>query len=223
MRLLARLSEMHPPKFLAPYDSFQLKREVSLFAEWWLPHAVEHASASLVEDYQALVEETIPAVANTREIAVLRDYHAENLIWLPERAGHACVGLLDYQDALSGHAAYDLMSLLEDARRDTSEKLRTSMIELYLRERQSVTSEVFLRDYAFLGVQRNLKIVGIFARLALRDGKTKYLDLIPRVWEHVLRDLEHPELGKLRDWIATFAPVPTSETIARVRASASSA
>lgn len=97
-----------------------------------------------------------------------RDYHAENLLWLPEREGHAKVGLLDYQDALAGHPAYDLVSLLEDARRDTSLALQEAMLDRYLAARPDLDVTSFRRDYAVLGAQRNLKIVGIFARLWVR-------------------------------------------------------
>jgi hypothetical protein len=126
--------------------------------------------------------------------------------------------LLDYQDALAGHAAYDLMSLLEDARRDTSPELREAMIARYLGRRSEVDAEAFRAAYSALGAQRNLKIVGIFARLAIRDGKARYLDLIPRVWGHLMRDLAHPALVPLAGWVARHLPPPEPPTLTRVAA-----
>lgn len=214
--LLVKLADLPPAPGIAPYDQTALAREAALFAEWWLPAATTDMGTAQAEDYAGLVAETMPFVEHTHDVTVLRDYHAENLLWLPEREGLAKVGLLDYQDALAGHPAYDLMSLLEDARRDTSDDLRAGMLDLYLRERSDLDAEAFRRDYAILGAQRNLKIVGIFARLAIRDGKPRYLDLIPRVWAHVERDLAHPALASLRAWIEQHAPAPTAEVLARV-------
>lgn len=216
VKLMAHLADLPPPTDLAPYDRQSLAREAALFSEWWLPNAAPDASAWRIQDYQQLIDATMPVVEHARDTVVLRDYHAENLVWLADRSGIARVGLLDYQDALVGHAAYDLMSLLEDARRDTSAELRAAMIDLYLSMRPALDADAFRRDYAILGAQRNLKIVGIFARLALRDGKPRYLDLIPRVWAHVKRDLAHPSLAGLRAWITAHAPEPTPEVLRRV-------
>lgn len=221
VRLLVRLAGIGPAPHLAPYDAAALWREAALFTEWWLPAATGDCSAWAADDYRALTEATFPAVRDARDVTVLRDYHAENLLWLPERGGAASVGLLDYQDALSGHAAYDLMSLLEDARRDTSPDLQEAMIALYLAERPGMDGATFRRDYAVLAAQRNLKIIGIFARLALRDGKPRYLDLIPRVWGHLMRDLAHPELAELRKWVAAHGPEPAQDVLARVAAQVS--
>ena len=194
---------------LAPYDHAVLEREALLILEWWIP-AVRGEQVGLAEreGFQDILARSVKAVADARDAVVLRDYHADNLIWLPERDGLAAVGLLDYQDALAGHAAYDLVSLLEDARRDTPAELRGAMIRRYLDRRPELDAEAFQAAYAVLGAQRNLKIIGIFARLALRDGKTAYLKMIPRVWQHVLNDLEHPELAELRNWVMAHVSMP---------------
>ena len=188
--------------------------------EWWAPGAsgVPFAADALAE-FDALVGEAVAPVAAAREATVLRDYHAENLIWLPERAAAARVGLLDYQDALAGHAAYDLVSLLEDARRDTTPELREAMLARYL-DRRGIAPDPFRAALAALGAQRNLKIVGIFARLALRDGKPRYLGLVPRVWAHLLRDLAHPDLAALRRFVARHVPAPERPALGRIAAQA---
>ena len=136
----------------------------------------------------------------------LRDYHADNLIWLPGRAGLRRVGLLDFQDAVLGAPAYDLVSLLEDARRDVAPETVAAMRARYLAARPETDADAFDAAYAMLGAQRNCKIVGIFTRLWRRDGKPAYLDHLPRVWAHLARDLAHPTLAPLRAWFDEAAP-----------------
>jgi aminoglycoside/choline kinase family phosphotransferase len=135
-------------------------------------------------------------------VTVLRDYHAENIMLLG--ALHK-QGLLDFQDALNGHPAYDLVSLLQDARRDVSPELEATMFNHYV-SATGANSQEFLADYARLGAQRNTKIVGIFVRLWRRDGKQRYLDLIPRVWGLLERDLSHAALAPVAEWFDANVP-----------------
>ncbi|MEM9763604.1 MAG: phosphotransferase [Pseudomonadota bacterium] len=213
--LLATLPVGAAPEGTGPYDRDVLLREARLATDWWAAGTGAPLSPDALAEYEALLGDALaPAlVAPAQGVATLRDYHAENLIWLPERPGLARVGLLDYQDALIGHPAYDLVSLLEDARRDTDEPLRNAMLARYLAARgvSGDGAEAFRAAYAALGAQRNLKIVGIFARLCLRDGKPRYLDLIPRVWTHLQRDLSAPGLAALRDFVAANIPIPDAE------------
>ncbi len=134
---------------------------------------------------------------------VLRDYHSPNLLWLPEREGIARVGVIDFQDAMRGPAAYDLVSLLQDARVDVAPELEAQLFDHYcagVGARGGFDRDAFAFAYAALGAQRNTKIVGIFARLAKRDGKPGYLRHIPRLWRYLERDLAHPRLAALRRW-----------------------
>lgn len=219
--LLAQMHSSPPPttakdRTIAPYAAAVLLREAKLVTEWWMPAATgTSVSQDMQEEFDALVNAACATVASQRNALVLRDYHAENLLWLPERTGAARVGVLDYQDALIGSRAYDLVSLLEDARRDTSAELREQMIRRYVLAAQ-VDEEAFRADYAVLGAQRNLKIVGIFARLWLRDGKAGYLEMIPRVWAHLLRDLAHPDLSALAGFVQAYVPAPDAAVLARV-------
>ena len=141
---------------------------------------------------------------------MLRDYHSPNLMWLPEREGIRRVGILDFQDALSGPLAYDLVSLLQDARLDVPEALEREQLARYCAARgaqsQQFSSDQFVALYATLGAQRNSKILGIFARLAKRDGKRGYLAHIPRVARYLERDLAHPALAELRRFYARELP-----------------
>jgi len=143
---------------------------------------------------------------------VLRDFHSPNLLWLPDRRGIACVGLLDFQDALIGPAAYDLASLLQDARVDVPEAWEIELIGTYIRARSiddpSFDVKSFAQLYATMAAQRASKILGIFARLNKRDGKPQYLRHIPRVWAYLQRSLAHPSLEALKDWYTEHVPVP---------------
>lgn len=191
---------------LPDYDHDMLMREVSLLPDWYLPLALGEAKAEALKDeFNALWQELLQEAALPAETFVHRDYHADNLMWLPGRESHARIGLLDFQDAVWGHAAYDLASLLEDARRDVPHALQQELIERYVRAAKADKDE-FGRAYAVLSAQRNSKIVGIFVRLARRDGKQGYLSLLPRVWKNLERDLQHPRLAHVRAWTDKHIP-----------------
>ncbi len=192
-----------PPGPFAPYDMAVYTREAALFTEWYCPAiglAVDAAG------YDAAWREALaPLLARQRPgVTVLRDYHAENIMLLGKQAG-APQGLIDFQDALVGHPAYDLVSLLQDARRDVSCELEAAMLNRY-RSVVGIAGDEFAADYALLGAQRNAKIVGIFTRLDRRDGKPKYLGMIPRVWDALERDLAHPALGPVARWFDAHIP-----------------
>ncbi|MBP7001393.1 phosphotransferase [Amaricoccus sp.] len=202
--LPAATADWAPP----PYDRAVLMREMRLVPEWYLPAATGRAvPPDLAAEYDAAVETIVAIALAEPPTAVLRDYHAENLLWLPERVGHARVGLLDYQDLLVGAPAYDLVSLLGDARRDVPPGLAAAMTARYL-ARTRRKAEGFARSAAALGAQRNLKILGLFVRLAERDGKRGYLRHLPRVWLHLMRDLGHPDLAGVAGFVAAHVPPP---------------
>lgn len=195
------------PAGLAPYDEARLIDEVALFADWYLPALTGRDPPQTARQaFRALWAELAPEVAAAdARVLVLRDFHAENLIWLPDRSGAARLGLLDFQDAVAGHRAYDLVSLLEDARRDVSPDLAAAMLRRYIAG-SGLDEAGFRRAYAILGAQRNLRIIGIFTRLWKRDGKPHYQAFMPRMWRLVERDLAHPALGELRGWLDATVP-----------------
>ncbi len=198
------------------YDMGIVRREAKLAAEWYLPAAQGFsAPAEAPAEYVALIEEAVGPLLGPR-VPVLVDYHAENLIWLPERAGVARVGILDHQDLRVGHPAYDLVSLLEDARRDTGAELRAAMLRRYM-DLTGVEAEGFVRAAHVWAAQRNLKILGLFTRLVRADGKPRYLEMMPRVWAHLMRDLTHPALAGLAGWVARNLPPPDAAVLARIR------
>ncbi|HSG35378.1 MAG TPA: phosphotransferase [Sphingomonadaceae bacterium] len=196
------LVELHrsPPGPFAPYDMDAYQREVALFPEWFAPAAGFRVDE---ESYRAAWHEVLSPMIPRQQpgVTVLRDYHAENIMLL----ANGEQGLIDFQDALVGHPAYDLVSLLQDARRDVSLELERAMLDHY--ERQIETGPDFEADYARLGAQRNAKIVGIFARLWQRDGKPRYLEFIPRVWEALERDIAHPALAPVARWFDSNVPL----------------
>ena len=192
-----------PPGPFAPYDMATYQRETDLFVEWYCPAAGLDVDA---DSYRAAWSEALePLLARQQPgVTVLRDYHAENIMLLGDPREGAAQGLIDFQDALVGHAAYDLVSLLQDARRDVSRDLEQAMFDRYVAAAEPGPD--FEADYARLGAQRNAKIVGIFTRLWKRDGKPRYLDLIPRVWEAMERDLAHPALAPVSQWFDAHVP-----------------
>ncbi len=151
------------------------------------------------------------------KVVIQRDYHAENLIWLPDRQGLQRVGLLDFQSAMLGHPAYDLMSLLQDVRRSVPVSIEMRMIDRYLMA-TGMNDHDFRTAYNVLGAQRNLRILGGFARLATDYGKPQYVDLIPATWAHLMRDLEHPALVSVAQLLRDALPEPTPYNLAKLRA-----
>lgn len=192
---------------LEPYDMPTYLQEAGLLTDWYCPAVgVEVDVAGYASEWSDAFAPLLERQSSAT-IPVLRDYHAENIMLIgPEADRAAKQGLIDYQDALEGHPAYDLVSLLQDARRDVSLKLERQMLDRYLDKAGIADREGFEADYALLGAQRNAKIVGIFTRLYRRDGKPRYLSMIPRVWKAMERDLEHPALAPVANWFAENIP-----------------
>lgn len=202
--VLIKLGEERAPDGIAPYDEAVMMREVALFTDWYAPALGIDVDA---EGYAASWRETwagVLARAAEHRTLALRDYHADNLMLL-DRPGLARLGLLDFQDALAGHPAYDLVSLLQDARRDVPPELEEAMLREFV-GKMGFDPVAFRADYEVLGAQRNAKILGIFTRLWKRDGKDHYLKLQPRVWGYLQRNLAHPALGPVRDWFDRNVP-----------------
>jgi aminoglycoside/choline kinase family phosphotransferase len=210
---LHRRFEMPMAAGVPPYDDDRLLTEAALLVDWYLP-AVRGVptDTGLRTEYLALWREAFAAARAVADTLVLRDYHVDNLMLLGGRAGVAACGLLDFQDAVTGPATYDLVSLLEDARRDVPASLASRMIDRYLDAFPTLDRDAFRASYAVMGAQRSAKIVGIFTRLDRRDGKPVYLKHIPRVWRWLEGDLRHPALAGLRAWFDRELPDGTRTT-----------
>jgi aminoglycoside/choline kinase family phosphotransferase len=202
--ILARLAGQPAPADLPLYDDEAMSREVLLFSQWYAPTlGLEVDEASYIEAWRQVWGEVLEIVERN-PVMVLRDYHADNLMVLP---GRTELGLLDFQDALAGHPAYDLESLLQGSGRyDVAPELEEAMIARYCAAANVAGRDRFRAHYEILGAQRNTKILGIFTRLWKRDGKTHYLSLQPRVWNYLERNLAHPALGPVRAWFDANVP-----------------
>jgi aminoglycoside/choline kinase family phosphotransferase len=194
---IVRLSAT-PPVQTQPYDMATYMREVQLLSEWYMP------AMGLAFDsgaFDRMWAKALAPLSDYQRVTVLRDYHAENIMLLDDGQQ----GMIDFQDALVGHPAYDLVSLLQDARRDVSPALEADMRAYYYETAQPDAD--FDTHYALLGAQRNTKIIGIFTRLWKRDGKERYLSFLPRMWGLLERDLAHPDLAPVKHWFDTHIPV----------------
>jgi len=197
---------------LPRYDIGAFLIEAELLLDWYLVHAgaplSEAARAAFVRLWRSALEPAMEAPATW----VLRDYHSPNLLWLPQREGIARIGLVDFQDSLIGPAAYDVASLLQDARVDVPENMEMNLLGRYVRARLNQDGDFdtggFTLLYATLAAQRATKILGIFARLQRRDGKPQYLRHMPRLWGYLQRSLAHPALAGLKAWYAANVPSP---------------
>jgi len=201
---------------LPPYDDDKLIEEAALLVDWYVPEMIGPLPAPARQDFVDRWLALFPVARAVPKTLVLRDYHVDNLMWLDERHGVARCGLLDFQDAVIGPVAYDLVSLLEDARRDIDADLSARMLDRYMDAFPALDRDAFVASYAILGAQRSAKIIGIFTRLCRRDGKPVYLKHIPRVWRWLERDLRHPALAPLAEWFDAHIPaaargVPVAE------------
>lgn len=194
------------PADLPLHDPKTLLTEVGLFLEWRFPEIHGRAPTAVEADsFHTAWQQVLSGVADPTGTLVLRDYHVDNLIWRSERTGAQRVGLLDFQDAVSGHAAYDVASLLSDVRRDIDPALAARMVRHYL-QGTGIDPIPFRRALAVLGAQRNMRILGVFTRLWRRDNKPSYTGWLARAWRLVRRDLQHEALAPVRAWMAEHAP-----------------
>lgn len=190
--------------------------EAASFVLSWYAFAIT-GKAEQPGEFETVLTALLQEHANGPRILILRDYHAENLLWLPTRVGTARVGLLDFQLAQMGQPGYDLVSLLQDARRDVPPELETAMIARFC-EAKGIDPLDFAPAYATLGAQRALRILGIFARLCLKGGKPGYVTLIPRVWGQLQRNLAHPALADLAAICRDLLPEPSEAMRERITA-----
>jgi aminoglycoside/choline kinase family phosphotransferase len=213
--VLIQMHQSQPPDGLLDYSPAVMANYISPVFDWY--HSVISENTACDHTGISTVLETVLTThCSNRRVLALRDYHAENLLWLPDRDGIKRVGLLDYQDAVTAHPAYDLVSLLEDARRNVPTIIQESMIKRYVTATQD-DEEGFRIAYHAQGAQRNLRILGVFARLCLVAGKADYIDLIPRVWAHLMNDLSHPALSTLRECVLQSLPEPSPKIRQRLK------
>ena len=189
------------------YDDTRLLTEARLLTDWYMPAILgEDTPGDVTDAYEDAWRSVFPAAREVPSSLVLRDFHVDNLIRLPDRPGVAGCGLLDFQDAVVGPVSYDLVSLFEDARRDVPTDLTERLLAHYLSAFPALGRDELMASYAILGAQRSAKILGIFTRLDRRDGKPLYLPHIPRVWRWLEGDLAHPALAPVKAWFDEHLP-----------------
>ena len=210
---LAVLASHPPPPDLPLFDAPQMAEIARMVVDWYQPAATGTPPNGAAEFTAILHRVAKPLIAGPPAL-MLRDFHAGNLIWLPRRSVPARVGLLDFQDAMAAHPAYDLVSLLQDARRDVPPELERAMIRRYVAA--TAPQGDFAAAYAVMGAQRALRIMGIFARLSLHFAKPQYLIHLPRVYDQLQRNLCHPALAELADLCQRLIPEPTQAILNRI-------
>ena len=191
---------------LPRYDEALYLREASLLTDWYLPALRGPVPDAVRDGFLEAWRAVLPRAAGVPETLVLRDYHVDNLMWLPDRESPACVGLLDFQDGVVGPVTYDLVSLFEDARRDVDPAVTARLLDRYLTLFPAIDRDAFEASYAILAAQRSTKILGIFTRLAHRDGKPGYLRHTARLWRWLEADLAHPALAPVKAWFDREVP-----------------
>ena len=209
--VLLRLQSAEPPAGLAAYDADAMTKLAGLATEWYAPEA---DGAPLLSALHAKLLEVWP----TQPVTVLRDYHAENLLWLPQRPGTERVGLLDFQDAMLGHPVYDLVSLVQDARRDVGEDASSAALA-HFSEHTAASQDELAFWTSVIGAQRALRILGVFARLSRRDEKPGYLEFVPRVWRDLQTCLQHPSMAEVAQ-AARALPAPSESYLERLKSQA---
>jgi len=199
---------------ISVFDVDAMLVEIALMLEWYLPDRRVEPTNNLRAEFVMQWRDLLNKTAATPRTWVLRDFHSPNLIWLDERPGIRKVGVIDFQDAVLGSAAYDLVSLLQDARIDVPEQLEIALLTRYIKARHAADGTFdpagFAETYAIMSAQRNTRLLGTFARLNRRDGKPQYLRHQPRIWTYLTRSLAHPALSGIRGWYADHVPAPAT-------------
>lgn len=202
----------NPPKFELPrYDAGEMTAQMDLFADWYCTYT-QGSDPQAARDLIAQLSERIASVLPDETGLIHRDYHVQNLLFVPTRNGLASIGILDFQDAMLGPQAYDIASLLTDARQDVPARLRQQMLG-HCAQVTGRDLDGFSREFALCALQRNLRIIGIFARLSLRDGKRHYPALLPRVFGYIDEALSHPALSDLAALFTRAAAAPAADVI----------
>lgn len=200
---------------IPPFDTDAMLVEIGLMVEWYMPDRGVELSAELRTQFVTMWRELLDSkVATAAKSWVLRDFHSPNIIWLGEREGIKRIGIIDFQDTVLGPGAYDLVSLLQDARIDVPEQVELALFSRYIKARraadESFDAAGFAELYAIMSAQRNTRLLGTFARLNRRDGKPQYLRHQPRIWTYLNRSLAHPALADFRQWYTANVPPPGS-------------
>jgi aminoglycoside/choline kinase family phosphotransferase len=190
---------------LPKQNKFLLNKGIETFLDWYVKNKIPAVIFNQVSsDLYQIFDKLYPRLPALKEVLVHRDYMADNLFWLEKGDGASRIGVIDFQDAILGSPAYDMVSLLEDARRDVDSDVVIAAKKRFLEKLPDLDKSAFDDAYAILSAQRNLRIIGVFTRLNVRDNKPKYLGYLPRVWGYVMETLEHPAMFELKHWFLKY-------------------
>jgi N-acetylmuramate 1-kinase len=207
----------HPPSFLPMYQVDDHLKEAQLLLEWYYPALYQkEPTPHLYQGYKDLWLSYLDKTSTCPQSIVLRDYHVDNLMVLSRPGIQGC-GLLDFQDARWGATVYDVVSLLEDARRDIPPDLIEYLWQKYFAAFPEENSDTLQLSATILSAARHAKIIGVFTRLAVRDGKPHYLQHIPRIWRLLEQCLQHPQLAELQEWFAIHFPLRSIPCVSHKR------
>jgi|TARA_B110000238_G_scaffold28441_1_gene28361 aminoglycoside/choline kinase family phosphotransferase len=192
--------------FLEKYSVEKLQDESQLFIEWYLKKYLKiNITDTDIKDFKDIINKIFNNLDTKFEKLVLRDYHVDNLILQKSKLGLKQVGILDFQDAVLGSSSYDLISIIEDVRRPISKDLKNILIKYFI-DSTGYDPNQLEKELAFYSVQRNLKILGIFSRLNLRDNKSKYMGYNDNAWKYIESNLNNPTMSDLKVWLKKILP-----------------
>ena len=195
------------PKNSSKYTNKKFMDEVKLFLLWYWPAIFKKKpEKTITYSFLKIWNELLLPMLNAKKVIVHRDFHIDNLFFLKDRLGIQKCGLIDFQDSIEGPRAYDLVSLLEDARRDVNQKIYSQMYAKFVKTLNKSDKKKFQKEYQILAANRHIKVIGIFTRLYVRDGKKNYIKHIPRLWNLLEKNLESTNLLSLRLWFNEYFP-----------------
>ena len=204
---LIEIAKIKDVQNVAPYDTEVIHYGAGLFTDWFMPAVLgKGTDESVRQEYFDIIDALFDSIKQAPSGLMLADYHIRNLMYLHDREGFKSCGLLDFQDGTVGPIAYDLMSLLEDARRDVPSQLQKELLQYYLDKMHFENNDLFMKSYHITAIKRHLRVIGIFARLKIRDGKNEYWEHIPRVWRLLETHLDLPYTQDLKNWLDRNVP-----------------
>lgn len=214
---LVKISEVKDFDGVPLYDDKWLNYALTSFTDWFIPNALNRELTEKEKNsFNKIWADLYASIEKAPKGLILIDYHIDNMMHLKDRAGYKACGLLDFQDAKVGPLAYDLASLIEDARRDVPKDIREQILDMYIKAFPNMDKDLFMRSYHIVAAKRHVRVIGVFTRLKARDGKDKYLKHIPRVWKLLEEHLNEPYLLPLKNWLDDVVPTNLRKTPERL-------
>ena len=214
---LIKIAEIKDFNGIPLYDDKWLNYSLTAFTDWFIPNVLNRELTEKEKSsFNKIWNDLYKAIEKAPKGLILVDYHIDNMMCLKDRSGYKACGLLDFQDAKVGPLAYDLASLVEDARRDVPKEIRKQILDMYIKAFPNMDKDLFMRSYHTVAAKRHVRVIGVFTRLKARDGKDKYLKHIPRVWKLLEEHLDEPYMQPLKKWLDAVVPNELRKTPERL-------